>query len=87
LARFDAESGGGLDANVRRLIAKLHADRNAHRQHGGGIAGTKARAIGEIQLIGGGGEKCTAQVEFGIGAKDDAVGIEQEEIGAAIGFD
>jgi hypothetical protein len=45
------------------------------------------RTIRKLQPICRTADKCTADRQLGIAAKDNAIGIEQKQIGSAIGAD
>jgi hypothetical protein len=49
-----------------------------------GSNGTKLTAIGEGEVVGCSCQEGTANIELGIGSEDNAVGVEQKEVGGTL---
>ncbi len=86
----DAEVGvGGVD-RAGALGADEAVGFAFDGEEGGGdrgVGGAELAAVGEADRVDGGGGEGACQVEVVAGAKEDAVGVEQEDVGVAGGLE
>ena len=73
------DDGGGLGSVLQ---TRCEVDRQkgwSLRIHGAELA-----AVGEEETVSGAGDKGTSDIQLRSIAKDDAIGVEEEEVGAAV---
>jgi len=66
---------------------EARGDADGKQISGGGVEGGKFPAIGKADGVGGGGEEGAIEIEAGVIAEGDAVGVEEEEVGGVGGGD